>query len=575
MEENGRYQFLYNLDLFDKTPELYFQRKPKKSTELGITLTIIYIILYFAFLIYKLVRMVKRLDVTFYDTNAYKDFPYINITNEEFYGAFMLGTGIDETIYYPRGQFVYNVKTPTGFVVERVDELEVEVCDINRFGTRYREMFKNAPLDKLYCMKKIEGILEGYANLDRYSYISVQFYPCINKTRDGRDCKPKEFLELYLATNIIEFRMQDNLLSPEMYDNPVQALEKDINTPVFLSLYQYIYSYIQIVILETDDGITGLNFWSKSKVERYPKYDESYIITAPANGNVLESGGALCEVTLQLAAKVLTTKRKYVTLIDVLGDVGGLMEILYTFFNLIASFFTEISYDKSLVNNLFFFDIGKKEIIINKKNKRNIKIKEREMTGLFPIGNNLVQENKSEIVDKSKNNAKEKLGYEIGNIIKVTSNSDIKNNLKRHSTKSYDKMDSLLRLNENKGISGTNRQIMNENSNQFNNLKKNNDYFYKRVANNERKSIFKDIKMNICCYCFLSKKRSIDVNLLVEGMKLITEKLDVMNIFIRLFLDEKIQEKLKNDFEGIRMSNKCIYNIGIIRKKKENNNDNG
>lgn len=127
MEDNRKCQFLYDMDLFGKNPDLYFKGKPKRSTELGVTLTIIYIILYIAFLIYKLVRMVKRVDVTFYDTYAYKDFPYINITHEEFYGSFMLGTGIDETLYYPKGQFVYNVKTPTGFVVERSDELEVEV----------------------------------------------------------------------------------------------------------------------------------------------------------------------------------------------------------------------------------------------------------------------------------------------------------------------------------------------------------------------------------------------------------------------------------------------------------------
>ena len=90
-------------------------------------------------------------------------------------------------------------------------------------------------------MKRVQGALEGYANLDRYSYISVQFYPCHNKTKDGIDCMPEEYLRAYLATNIIEFKMQDNLLSPEIYETPVQALEKDINTPVFFSMYQYIY----------------------------------------------------------------------------------------------------------------------------------------------------------------------------------------------------------------------------------------------------------------------------------------------------------------------------------------------
>ena len=45
----------------------------------------------------------------------------------------------------------------------------------------------------------------------------------------------------------------------------------------------------------------------------------------------MKTGGPIADVTLQLAAKVLTEKRQYMQLIDVLGDVGGLMEILFLF----------------------------------------------------------------------------------------------------------------------------------------------------------------------------------------------------------------------------------------------------
>ena len=47
-------------------------------------------------------------------------------------------------------------------------------------------------------MKKVNGSLEGYANLDRYSYVVVKFYPCHNKTKDGRDCMPEHLLRAYL-----------------------------------------------------------------------------------------------------------------------------------------------------------------------------------------------------------------------------------------------------------------------------------------------------------------------------------------------------------------------------------------
>ena len=167
--------------------------------------------------------------------------------------------------------------------------------------------------------------------------------------------------------------MEDNLLSPEIYKTPVEPLRKDINAPVFLTVYQKIYSYIQIVFIETDDDITGLNFLAKSKVEKYPKYDNSQLIAAPGTADILKTGKAVCDITMQLHQKILTTRRKYTTLLEVLGDVGGLMELIYSFFNLICSFITEIIYEKSLINNLFSFDINKK--VINIKNNKKIGIK--------------------------------------------------------------------------------------------------------------------------------------------------------------------------------------------------------
>ena len=84
---------------------------------------------------------------------------------------------------------------------------------------------------------------------------------------------------------------------------------------------------------------------------QYPKYESSMLIAAPGTDFILRTGGAVCDLTMQLAAKVLTQRRKYTTLIEVLGDVGGLMELLWTFLNLICSFITDILYEKSLVNN--------------------------------------------------------------------------------------------------------------------------------------------------------------------------------------------------------------------------------
>ena len=82
---------------------------------------------------------------------------------------------------------------------------------------------------------------------------------------------------------------------------------------------------------------------------------------------------------IQLAGKVLTQKRTYPKLIDVLGEVGGFMEVIYSVFKVLLILMTDILYDISLVNNLFSFSIDKKVIIIkNLKNKEIENISSRK-----------------------------------------------------------------------------------------------------------------------------------------------------------------------------------------------------
>ena len=138
--------FLTDFDLFGKLPELYYKGKSKKSSILGIVLTVIYIVLYIAFLIYKLVRMFKRVDVTFYDSYTFKGLPSIKLTNNEFYGGFAMGGMVDKKMYYLTVDYVSKVKI-NGVWQDTVKRLDTEVCKLELFGSEYQEIFADQPLD--------------------------------------------------------------------------------------------------------------------------------------------------------------------------------------------------------------------------------------------------------------------------------------------------------------------------------------------------------------------------------------------------------------------------------------------
>ena len=125
---------------------------------------------------------------------------------------------------------------------------------------------------------------------------------------------------------------------------------------------------MQIVNLETDKDVIGFEGLSDIETQQFLKYDESWIISAPSPHMYgFQPLTPICEVTIQLSAKVLTQIRKNTKLIEALGDVGGLMEVVWSLFSIIATAITDLLYDKALVNNLFAFDLYKKIVEIKKK----------------------------------------------------------------------------------------------------------------------------------------------------------------------------------------------------------------
>ena len=65
----------------------------------------------------------------------------------------------------------------------------------------------------------------------------------------------------------------------------------------------------------------------------------------------------------------------------------------------------------------------------------------------------------------------------------------------------------------------------------------------------------------LCCFWCTSKKKNVNKVLFEEGSKIITERLDILNMFNHLYIAEIIQKKVGIEAKGINMSENCINNI--------------
>ena len=346
-------KILKTIDLFGKEPDLYYKGHHKKTSWLGFFLTLLYIIIYFAFFIYKFVRMVNKVDVTFYETYAFTgDIPSAVLNKEIFGGGIGLinpKTGenyINERIYVVQSKYRSGVRKEGVWKWEE-KPIPLVPCKLEYFGSRYSNIFKEKKLDQLYCFNDVDGlVLQGYSNLNVYSYFDISFYRCVNTTTK-HDCLPLEVIDEYLTATQLSVTMQDIDLTPQDYEKPVVEQEKDIPGPLYRDLHQEIYGYLQVTLLETEENIIGFEALSNIKTQMYLKYDHAWVISSPnIYGNYYqEPYGKLTPMTnirIQLANKVLTLKRFYVQLIDVLGDVGGLMEVIESIFGVMCIFVVDI-----------------------------------------------------------------------------------------------------------------------------------------------------------------------------------------------------------------------------------------
>ena len=326
-----------------------------------------------------------------------------------------------------------------------------------------------------------------------------------------------------------------------------------------------------------------------------PKYDESFIIASlsPCTNILTEKGCPVAEFTLQLAAKVLTQKRQYTQLIDVLGDVGGLMEILYTVLNIISSLVTEVLYDKSLVNSLFSFDLNKKYVVFNhaKSKIKSTNDEDNEVKDIQKVGTFHLKEKIQEL--ENNNNieiyTKEKLGEQ--NIIPKTKVSSTRKKVvkKKKSQRSgatkFSKTSNILLKeqispkenapsNDNKIFLEKNK-IISDNIHNINNnnLRTNTDNV--NISEKDLTNIYINNWL-ICCFWCSSRKKNINKILFDEGSKIITQRLDILVMFNHFYVIEIMQKKLGIEARGMNMSDNCkeilqIYNTSNNNYKTINN----
>ena len=552
------------IDLFGKEPDIYYKGRQRKTTWMGRICTFTYIIIYIFFFIYKLVRMFKRQDVNFSETNSSTGgLPKIHLTKEILtYGLALANYNqepfIDESIYYPTA-YLTGKKIINGKEEPVNEEIKFGICTIDDFGDKYKAFASKYNLSNFYCFKNFDVELEGYSSAENNTYIQIFINRCTDPSPKRIVCKDPNTIESALNNQNLYIFSEDFDITPYDYEHPVKEKLKVNQCPIRTDQFQTFVGYYQLTRIETDRNLFGFEALADIKTEQYLTYHSALIMSSAASPYY-----PVIMYNLMMTEKILTNQRTYTQLVDVLGDVGGLMEVIESIFGVISVLVADILYDKTMINNLFSFDLEDNVIKFKTKSKNinDISISEDFDKKTLDISKKQILEKKETINPKVKqiNIINKSNCQNISNLNIISSQRSV--NFKKSSIKNqkYFKYPQSKTLKNNNGL--------NQNNNVDIKIYEIDKDSEKKI---ERKNIIKKLDTNIFCtyfcFCFSRKRENFANTLMDEAMKIITDKLDIYNIFRNMYYVDDIKKKNNYIYEDIEISDECKQKLKEISNK--------
>ena len=543
--------FLY-FDIYSKRITFFFNNKEKISSYFGLVLTITYIFVSVILFIFYLIATIKRIEIKVYDSTEYaENTPSLEVNSNIMYFAFGVedhktsSRFIDETIYYPKVLYISRDKINGKFLTTINRELPYERCKEENFGDNYKKFFYEGELNTSYCLKNFNLTLAGGYKYDKFSYIRLKIFPCVNTTENNNHCKPKEIINQYLSSTYISLIIKDIGLNPTNFTSPILPTIQNLFTTIDKKFFREFILYFGVTEIQTDKGF----FNEMLDTQKFLRYRSDQQTITLRDESELEKGNEIGIIQIRLDDNITVQKRTYMKLPEVFSKIGGYMQIISTIFSIISIVINKIGPEIKILNGIFNFNI--------KKNKIMMKINSLKDFNLIEFSKN------STLFSSKKENSKK-----INNI-KI---------FKKLNTKSkkedliIDKNDSMLPITIINNKYDESSQNKKNNKYPDENLKisliaqKSNRNCRKRALSvecndsfdlkKEKKEFKTTINFNLLDYYCLRKLTSKmkEIELFKKGSSLYRKRMDIINVFTLLLLTEK---RLLNN-EDKKIKNKEI-----------------
>ena len=568
MESTLNYYF--NFDMYARSPNFYFKNHDRINTCFGTLLTLIYIVVSLTLFIYQLIMTIQRKNFKVYDSTIYgQEMPFIDLNSNTLYFAFGLedpqtmNRFIDDSIYVAKIVFVDKAKINDELVTVYQQNLDFEKCNVINFGENYQHLFLEDELNNSYCLKKFERnlTLAGGYKYERFSYIRIRIYPCVNSTENNFTCKSQEEIDRFMSSGYFSIILKDIGLNPSNYSIPVLPTLQDLYTTIDKKIYKNYILNLGVTEIHTDIGL----FQEKIKTQKYLQFRKEMETFTFRNEEEYYQGKSVIIAQLKLDDNINVQTRSYVKIPEIFSTIGGYMQLMNTAFLLFSIIVNKFNLELKILNSIFKFNLKKKKIIMKLQKLNDWEdmrvssihsptVNFKKMTNISrhldlldnKSKNSLIKENEINNISylnlsENKNDAENKSKSIILKKIKRKSNAlPFENSKMEHSNKiSKNNLNLNLRNTQNHHKeNGTNYNLLNSKKNNFFN-----EMSYKDFNDNIELNMF-----DYCCCHLIHEKRHKIIELYNIANSFYRKKLDVINVFNLLLLTEKNLVKNNNEF---------------------------
>ena len=559
---------LLNFDIYAKRASFFYKNQEKIGSYFGLLLTILYVVISIILFIYFLIVTIKRTEIKVYDSSLYaQDMPVININKDYFNFAFgledpkTLNKFVNETIYIPEVAYIDRYKINGEFQTVTNKVLPLEKCKQKEFGDNYQHLLLEGELNNSYCLKDFNYNLTfaGGFKYERMSYIRIKIYPCKNTTENNNQCQPQEIIDEYMTSGYFSILLKDIGLNPSNYSYPTIPTLQDLYTTVDRRFYKNYILNFGLTQIQTDIGL----FSEVIKDEKYIQFRKEFQTFTFLEPSEFEKGKDIILIQIRLDDNIVVQKRKYTKISEILSRIGGYMQLMYTFFLLIAISINKIDSELKIINSIFNFNFKQNKMVLKLKSLKTINsiaLSKSSKQLILPLQNQL-KSTKTFFGNKSNNNLIIK--NNISNLISPSVNiyeAKYDNKNKNNKLDITNNNNKLCDETKNKTFNSNNYLYKSEenNSSQINKHSVNDNSIYRDPID----SLFKDyndqIKITVFDYfCHRNnRKKKKMIELYNFGNEFYRRRMDIVLVFSHLLLTEKVL--LSNNLQNRNSPNKEI-----------------